>query len=55
MISKEQLHDLSEAYTAEDILDILDMSNYDLLLLLIEQVEENIDNFQLRPVDTYEL
>jgi hypothetical protein len=55
MISNEQLRDLSEAYTSEDILDILGMSNYDLVTLLIEQIEENIDNFQLRPVDTYEL
>lgn len=46
---------MSEAYAADDILDILGMSNYDLVILLIEQIEENIDKFQLRPVDTYEL
>jgi hypothetical protein len=55
MISNEQLRDLSEAYAADDILDILGMSNYDLVILLIEQIEENIDKFQLRPVDKYEL
>jgi hypothetical protein len=50
-LSDEQLRDLSLAYSCDEILDILDIEPYELLLILKDRVEENIYEFNLRPVD----
>ena len=50
-LSEEQLIDISLAYNNEEILDILQIETIELVHILQEQIEENILNFNLRPVD----
>jgi|TARA_R110001599_G_scaffold64833_1_gene182643 hypothetical protein len=50
-LSNEQLLDISLAYSSDEILEILDIEPYDLLCILKDKVEENILEFNLRPVD----
>jgi hypothetical protein len=55
MVSENVLKDLSETYSPEEILEILGLDNFDLVVLLYDKIEENLHNFQLRPVDTYDV
>ena len=50
-VSDEQLLDISEAYSCEEIVDLLDINSLKLLDLLREELAENIHKFNLRPVD----
>ena len=50
-LSEEQLRDLAEAYNCDQIVDILNIEPMELLLAFREDVEYNITNFNLRPVD----
>jgi hypothetical protein len=55
MVSENVLKDLAESYTPDEILEILGLDNFDLVVLLYDRIEENLHNFQLRPVDTYDV
>ena len=48
-LSEEQLLDISQAYSCEEIVDLLDIDS--LIDLLREELAENIHKFNLRPVD----
>ncbi len=50
-LSDEQVHDLSQAYDAYEIIDILDIESEELISLLRRRVARNIKLFDLRPVD----
>ena len=50
-LSDEQLLDISQAYSCEEIIDLLDIDPLRLLDLLREELCENIHKFNLRPVD----
>lgn len=50
-LSEEQLRDLADAYSCEQIIDLLDIDSLTLLDFFREYVEENLDKFNLRPVD----
>jgi len=50
-LSDEQLTDLAEAYTIEELVEILELDALELLDLLRDKLEENIHKFNLRPVD----
>ena len=50
-LSEEQLLDISEAYSCEEIIDLLDIDSLKLLDLLREELAENIHKFNLRPGD----
>jgi|TARA_R110000787_G_scaffold201881_1_gene312671 hypothetical protein len=52
ILSDEQLWDLAQAYSCEQIIDLLDLEPMALLLAFKSQVEFNIEDFNLRPVDT---
>ena len=54
MVSEDVLKDLSETYSPEEILETLGLNNFDLVVLLYDRIEENLHNFQLRPVDSNE-
>jgi hypothetical protein len=54
MVSEEILKDLSETYSPDEILEILGLDNFDLVVLLYDKIEDNINHFQLRPVDCNE-
>ena len=49
-LSEEQLRDIA-AYSCEQIIDLLDIDSLTLLDFFREYVEENLDKFNLRPVD----
>jgi hypothetical protein len=53
-LSEEQLRDLAEAYNCDQIVDILNIEPMELLLAFREDVEYNITNFNLRPVDCHD-
>ena len=55
MLSDEQLSDIAEAYSPEQILEILDISSLEILLQFREQVQENLTKFEVRPVDCDEI
>ena len=48
-LSEEQLRDLADAYSCEQIIDLLDIDSLTLLDFFREYVEENLDKFNLRP------
>jgi|TARA_R100001086_G_C11837513_1_gene258233 hypothetical protein len=50
-LSEEQLRDIADAYSCEQIIDLLDIDSITLLDFFREYVEENLDKFNLRPVD----
>jgi hypothetical protein len=50
-LSEEQLRDIADAYSCEQIIDILDIDSITLLDFFREYVEDNLDKFNLRPVD----
>ena len=50
-LSEEQLRDLADAYSCEQIIDLLNIDSLTLLDFFREYVEENLDKFNLRPVD----
>ncbi len=50
-LSEEQLRDIADAYSCEQIIDLLDIDSLTLLDFFREYVEENLDKFNLRPVD----
>ena len=51
ILSEEQLGDIAEAYSCEQIIDLLEIDSLTLLDFFREYVEENLDKFNLRPVD----
>jgi hypothetical protein len=53
-LSEEQLRDLAEAYNCDQIVDILNIEPMQLLLAFREDVEYNITDFNLRPVDCHD-
>tara|TARA_R100000687_G_C6324632_1_gene106661 strand:+ start:324 stop:491 length:168 start_codon:yes stop_codon:yes gene_type:complete len=55
MLSDEQLSDIAEAYSPEQILEILDISSLEVLLQFRELVQENLTKFEMRPVDCDEI
>jgi hypothetical protein len=50
-LSDEQVHDLSQAYDAYEIIDILDIESEELISILRRKIARNIKLFDLRPVD----
>ena len=50
-LSEEQLREIADAYSCEQIIDILDIDSLTLLDFFREYVEDNLDKFNLRPVD----
>ena len=50
-LSKEQLLDISLAYSSEEILEVLGIETLELAQMLQERIEENLYKFNLRPVD----
>lgn len=50
-LSEEQMRDIADAYSCEQIIDLLDIDSLTLLEFFREYVEENLDKFSLRPVD----
>ena len=50
-LSEEQMRDIADAYSCEQIIDLLDIDSLTLLDFFREHVEENLDKFNLRPVD----
>ena len=48
-LSEEQLRDIADAYSCEQIIDLLDIDSLTLLDFFREYVEENLDKFNLRP------
>ena len=50
-LSKEQLLDISLAYSSEEILEVLGIETLELAQILQERIEENLYKFNLRPVD----
>jgi hypothetical protein len=54
-LSDEQLSDLAEAYSCEQIIDILGLEPIQLLLAFNEEVNYYIADFKLRPVDCHDL
>ena len=50
-LSEEQLRDIADAYSCEQIIDLLDIDSLTLLDFFREYVEENLDKFNLRPGD----
>jgi len=51
ILSEEQLSDIADAYSCEQIIDLLDIDSLTLLDFFREYVEDNLDKFNLRPVD----
>jgi len=51
ILSEEQLRDIADAYSCEQIIDLLDIDSLTLLDFFREYVEDNLDKFNLRPVD----
>lgn len=51
ILSDEMLKDLSHAYSSSDVLDLLDVDTFELLLALRDKIAENLDKFDLKPVD----
>ena len=49
--SEEQILDISQAYSCEEIIDILDIDSLQLLDAFREELFENLHKFNLRPVD----
>ena len=54
-LSEEILSDLASAYTSEQVLDLLEIDTQELLSILIDQLEDNLHKFELRPVDCNDL
>ena len=54
-LSDEQLSDLAEAYSGEQIIDILGLESIQLLFAFREEVNYYISDFKLRPVDCHAL
>ena len=54
ILSEEQLIALSEAYSCDQLIDILGIESIQLLMAFREDVEENISKFNLRPVDCHD-
>jgi|TARA_R110000787_G_C13207303_1_gene424728 hypothetical protein len=52
ILSEEQLLDLAQAYSCEQIIELLDLEPMSLLLAFKTKVEDNLEEFNLRPVDT---
>ena len=52
ILSEEQLLDLAQAYSCEQIIELLDLEPMSLLLAFKTKVEDNLEEFHLRPVDT---
>lgn len=50
-ISDEILRDLSHAYSSTDVLELLDIDTFELVLALREKIAENLEKFDLKPVD----
>ena len=50
-LSKEQLLDISLAYSSEEILEVLGIETLELAQMLQERIEENLYKFNLRSVD----
>tara|TARA_R100000687_G_scaffold83013_1_gene84310 strand:- start:1137 stop:1310 length:174 start_codon:yes stop_codon:yes gene_type:complete len=55
MISDQILSDLAEAYSPEQIIELLDLEPIDLLQAFVDRVQENITKFEIRPVDCNDL
>ena len=53
-VSRELLQDICEMYELEEILENINMTKYELLLILDKEISENIDNFHIA-VDQYAL
>jgi|CoawatStandDraft_6_1074263.scaffolds.fasta_scaffold00989_7 hypothetical protein len=51
ILSDEQLGDLAHAYSCDQIIDLLDVEPITLLLALRSEVQDNIEKFNLLPVD----
>ena len=51
MLSDQILSDIADAYSPEQILEILDISSLEILLQFRELVQENLTKFEMRPVD----
>ena len=55
MLSEEQLSDIAEGYSPEQILEILDITSLEILMQFRERVQENLTKFEMRPVDCDEV
>jgi hypothetical protein len=53
-LSDEQLSDLAQAYSCDEIVDILGIEPIQLLLAFREEVGYYIADFNLRPVDCHD-
>ena len=54
ILSEEQLIALSEAYSCDQLIDILGIESIQLLMAFREDVEANLSKFNLRPVDCHD-
>ena len=51
MLSDQILSDIADAYSPEQILEILELEPLELLQSFRERVQENLTKFEMRPVD----
>tara|TARA_Y100001951_G_C11268435_1_gene257120 strand:+ start:505 stop:678 length:174 start_codon:yes stop_codon:yes gene_type:complete len=51
MLSDQILSDIADAYSPEQILEILELEPLELLQSFRERVQENLTKFEIRPVD----
>ena len=52
-LSHEIISDILEAYTIEDIIEIVGLSSLDVALMLDENISENLHKFEHLPLDAY--
>ena len=52
-LSEEVLKDISDMYSVDEILDNIGMLPHDLALLLADEIKENLEKFEIIPVDAY--
>ena len=55
MISDQILSDLAEAYSPEQIIELLDLESLDLLQAFRDRIRGNLTKFEIRPVDCNDL
>ena len=55
LLSDQILGDIAEAYSTEEVIELLDLESIDILDAFRDRVRENLTRFEIRPIDFHEI
>ena len=55
LLSDQILGDIAEAYSTEEVIELLDLESIDILDAFRDRVRVNLTRFEIRPIDCHEI